>query len=165
MNDVRNEDLIRLSFRRELTPEEESRLENYFAAYPQARTQWEEDRALGRAVQSLPDVPVSSNFTSRVLQAVDLDEVREARQRQSKWRLRTFLPRFSWAAVAAMLTLFFVHNRDAAKRDQVVKVLSKVSSELKGVPEPDVVLQDFEAINRLVKTSVPSDDELLTALQ
>lgn len=166
MKDVRNEDLVRLSFRRELTPEEESRLESYFAANPQARSQWEEDRALGRAVQSLPDVPVSSNFTAGVLQALDLDEARGARQRQS--RLRMFFPRLSWAAVAALAVFFFLHNRTTMKREQVAKVLaeaSRISSELKGVAEPDVVLQDFEVIKQLVRTSAPSDDELLTALQ
>ena len=165
MKDVRNEELVRLSFRRELTPEEESRLENYLAANPQARAQWEEDRALSRAVQSLPDVPVSSNFTARVLQAVDLDNAREARERRSRSWLRSFVPRLSGAAVAALLVLFFVHNRNTVKREQIAKVLSEVSTDLKGVSEPDVVLQDFEVIKQLVRTPAPSDDELLIALQ
>ncbi len=168
MNDVRNEELVRLSFRRELTPEEESRLEAFFAANPQARAQWEEDHALGRAVQSLPDVPVSSNFTARVLTALDLEEARERRERPTKSRLRAFFPRLGWAAVATLVITFFVHNRNEVKREQVVKVLweaAHVSSELKGISEPDAVLQDFEVINRLVSTSAPSDDELLIALQ
>ncbi|HWN94635.1 MAG TPA: hypothetical protein VNT99_06365 [Methylomirabilota bacterium] len=168
MNDVRNEELVRLSFRRELTPEEESHLESYFAANPEARAQWQEDRALGRALQSLADVPVSSNFTAGVLQAVDLEEAREQRGRESKARWRILLPRFGWPAAAALLILLFAHNRNTVKQERVVKVLaeaSRVSSELKIVPEPDVVLQDFEVINQLVRTSASSDDELLMALQ
>ena len=79
MNDVRHEELMRLSWKRKLTPEEESRLEAWLAANPKARTEWNEDRALGRALHSLPDVPISSNFTARVLQAVELEERRGQR--------------------------------------------------------------------------------------
>jgi hypothetical protein len=165
MNDVRNEELVRLSFRRELTPEEESRLEGYFAANPRARAQWEEERVLSRAVQSLPDVPVSSNFTARVLQGLDLEEAREERREAKPW-LRILWPRFGLGVVAALLGyLAYQHGHRADQRDRVVRALSELSK-LSGerMPQPDE-LQDFKAINWLRGTPAPSDDELLIALQ
>ena len=95
MKEVRNDELVRLSLKAELTPEEESRLEAWLAAHPETRAAWDEDRALGRALQSLPDAPLASNFTARVLQAVDLEETRAERGRrapeQSWWRGLIFL--------------------------------------------------------------------------
>src|SRR4051812_4743501 len=105
MNDVRKEELIRLSMQRELTAEEEASLERWLAAHPVARTQWEEERALSRAIHSLPDVPVSSNFSSRVLQALDLEQSGDERRAEGKNWFRSFLPRLSWVTVA-LLTLF-----------------------------------------------------------
>jgi hypothetical protein len=164
MKDVRNEELVRLSLRRELTPEEESRLESYFDSHPLARAQWEEERALSRAVAELPDVPVSSNFTSRVLQAIDLDESAEERTKVARPWLRTFLPRFTWAAVAALLAFFGVHEWRAVQQAKMAKDVWYITKDLKRVPEPEI-LQDFEVINSLRTTPVASDDELLIALQ
>jgi anti-sigma factor RsiW len=166
MNDVRKEELIRLSMRRDLTPEEELRLEEYFAADAQARAAWDEERALSHAVQSLPDVPVSSNFTSRVLQAIDLAEQREKHQHASKPWFQILLPRLTAATVAVLLVFFILQQQQRATTEaERFKAVSAVSTELKRLPLPEPgVLQDFEAINRL-RRAVPSDDELLIALQ
>ena len=50
MNDVRKDELIRLSLQRELTAEEESWLEDHFTVQPGGRASWEEERALNRAL-------------------------------------------------------------------------------------------------------------------
>jgi len=171
MNDVRNEELVRLSFRRELTPEEESRLEKYFVENPQARAQWEQERALSRAVQSLPDVPVSSNFTSRVLAQVDLELARDERRKTKSW-LKVLWPKVGWG-VAALALAFLAYRYEeryeerVKQRDRVAKALSeasKLAGDLKRMHGPDE-LQDFKAINWLREAPMSSDDELLIALQ
>lgn len=167
-NDVRKDELIRLNMQRELTPEEESRLESWLACHPECRTPWEEERALSRALRSLADVSVSSNFTSRVLQAVDSQDRHDQRERGGRMRIRNLWPRLVWGTLAVLLTAVGAHTYRVVQRNRVVSVLSvasQVSGELTEIPEPDLVLQDFEAIHRLPRTATPSDDELLIALQ
>ena len=164
MKDVRYDELVRLSFQRQLTPEEASRLENCFADDPRARAQWEEERALSRAVASLPDAPVSSNFTARVLHAIDLDEAAAERRRRARFSLRTILPRFTVAAAAALLALFGVHEWRALNRAKLAQDVWLVTQDVKRVPDAEV-LQDFEVINGLRAAPAVSDDELLIALQ
>src|SRR5215212_9052056 len=103
MSDVRKEELVRLSAKRELTPEDESRLESYFSADPRARAEWEEERALSRAVQSLPDVAVSSNFTARVLHEVDLAESALKREHSRPAWWQRIWPKLGWATTAILL--------------------------------------------------------------
>ena len=166
MKDMRDDELLRLSLKADLTPEEESRLEAWLAAQPGARAAWDEDRALGRALQSLPDVPLSSNFTARVLQAVEAEEAREERGRRApehSW-LRVFWPRLGWATAAVLLTVVVVHENRVAKRTQLVRDVAFVSEDAAKLPGPDV-LEDFDAINQLRQASAGGDDELLIALQ
>jgi hypothetical protein len=166
MKDVRNDELIRLSMKPVLTPEDEARLEAYLATHPDARATWEEERALGRALQSLPDVPVSSNFTARVLQAVDLENAREERSNRPKsgW-LHRFWPQLSWtAAAAALLAVFGAHEYGTAKRNRLTDAVAFVSRDISKLPSAEV-LRDFDAIEELRRAPVASDDELLIALQ
>ncbi len=166
MKEVRNDELVRLSLKAGLTPEEESWLEAWLAAQPEARAAWDEDRALGRALQSLPDAPLSSNFTARVLQAVDLDERRTTREHRAPERswLSVFWPRLGWATAALLLTGVVVHENRVAKRTQLVRDVAFVSQDVAKLPAPEV-LEDFDVINQLRQASAGSDDELLIALQ
>src|SRR6185503_3548364 len=164
MKDVREEELMRLSLKRELTPEEESCLEAWLAANPKARTAWNEDRALGRALHSLPDVPVSSNFTARVLQAVELDERHEQRATKRSW-LRVPWPRVSWGLTAGLLACAGVFYLDYRKEGQFVEAMKNVSGDLASLPAPEA-LEDFDAINHMREASVRSvavtaDNDLL----
>jgi anti-sigma factor RsiW len=163
MSDVRKDEIARLSMRRELTPDEESRLELYFAANPGARAEWEEERALGRALQSLPDAPLSSNFTSRVLQEVELEQAREERQEQSagSWFSR-FFPKLGWATTVALVAALFLQYR-SINEERTINDRARALAGLSTAPAPEL-LQDFEVIERLRWAAVPSDDELLTAL-
>jgi hypothetical protein len=161
MKDVRNDELLRLSMKPALSPDDEARIEAFLATHPEARATWEEERVLGRALQSLPDVPVSSNFTARVMQAINLEDARAEREQTSRGWLRVFWPRLSWAGLAALLAFFFVHEHRLQKRTQVagdVKLISKDSATL---PSADV-LRDFDAIEQM---RAASDDELLIVLK
>jgi len=162
MNDTPEDELMRLSLRAGLTPEEETRLEFLLTTHPEARAIWEADHALGRALQSLPDVPLSSNFTARVLQAVDLEAAQEARQARSRPWFRVLLPRLGGVTAALLLAFFGVQEYRAVKRLELAKDVSLM--EMAKLPGADV-LQDFDAINQLQQIAATSDEELLKALQ
>jgi anti-sigma factor RsiW len=169
MNEVRNDELIELSMRRELAPEEWSRLEAHFAARPEDRARWEEERALSRAVQSLPDVPISSNFTARILQTIEADQSRQVRRPVPRPWLVRYFPRLGLGALAASVAFFSAHKWfQAATHEKLARDISRAATDLATVPNPEVVLQDFDAIRELGQMSAVSlsnDDELLRLLQ
>lgn len=162
MKDVRNDELIRLSLKPELSPEDEARLEKIFALTPEYRAAWEEERALSRAVQSLPNVPLSSNFTARVLETIDLEEAREERMRRARpdW-LRAFWPRVAGGMMALALALFGWHEWRVSKQTRFAQEVAFVSAESGKLPSAEI-LRDFDAIEQWRSAS---DDELLMALQ
>src|SRR5207247_7147160 len=94
MNDPFN-NLREASWKRKLTPAEESELRNWLTTHPEAQADWEADAALNRVLDHLPEVAVSSNFTGRVLKAVELESAAAARTSppKSKWFWRSFLPK------------------------------------------------------------------------
>lgn len=166
MKHVREDDeLFRLSLKPTLTPEEESRLEALLAARPD-RAAGEEDRALGRALQALPDVPLSSNFTARVLQAVDLESARAERAQQR--------PRFHWltarwwrlagGGVVAALALLAWQGQRLSKQTTLARDASFVVRDLAALPGPEV-MRDFDVIDQLRQVPTATDDDLLAALQ
>lgn len=166
MKDVRNDEFLRLSMKPVLSPDDEARLEAFLAAHPEARATWDEERALGRALQALPDAPVSSNFTARVLQAVDLGAARDERSRTRGDWLRAFWPRLSWAGLAALLAFFCIDEVRLRKQKQIVQKqivgdVVWVSKDSAKLPSPEV-LRDFDAINQM---RAASDDELLVVLK
>ena len=81
-----NEHLSQLresGWRRKLTESEQGELRAHLATNPDARADWEMESALNSALTRLPDASVPSNFTARVLQAVEREE---ARPRVWSWR-------------------------------------------------------------------------------
>src|SRR5437764_13135886 len=106
MTDSEYMSLREAAWRRPLTSDEKARLQSYLLVHADAQQDWEHEAALNQALLSLPDIPVSSNFTARVLQAIDLDELRESQGPQSnRWlaRLRLWLPRFAVAGLVVGL--------------------------------------------------------------
>jgi anti-sigma factor RsiW len=164
MKDVREDELFRLSLKPELTPEEQGRLQELLATLPE-RVAWEEDRALGRALQSLPDVPVSSNFTARVMQELDLEETRAEQTRRAPRRgWLAFWPRLAGAGVAAVLAVFVWRDHRASERTQLVRDASLISKDGASLPGAEV-LRDFDAIDSLRHLPPSNDDGILIALQ
>ena len=160
MKDVRDDDLFRLSLRPELSPEEESKLEAWLAAHPDARADWEADRALRRALQSLPDAPVSSNFTARVMQELDLEEAR-AQRKSGGWRV--LWPRLGWATAAAVaLGVFGTQQFLNVQRTQIATDAALVSKDIARLPE---AFRDFDVVDSLREIPAASDDGILAALQ
>lgn len=153
------------SWRRRLTPEERSQLDaRLAAASPDARREWESELALTRALGSVPDVPVASNFTARVL----AEARREAQRPRVSGltalfgRLRSVLvqPRVAFAALLVVAGLFsyrYVQDTRQLRMVEGVSVVSRIGS----LPSPEV-LRDFDAIHAFAPA--PAADEELIAL-
>jgi anti-sigma factor RsiW len=150
------------SWRRELTSSEDAALRDWLAKHPEAQGDWENEAALNEALRRLPDAPLSSNFTSRVLHAVQREQAAESRRsrrgRMAWWR------RFAWRLGLAGITgvagffsyeQFYAAHLRAEVRQSIVAV-SAVSS----LPSAEI-LENFEAI-RLSGT--PAADERLLSL-
>ena len=166
MNDIRQKQLMEASWRRTLTPEEESELQLHLASHPDKQEEWEEDLALTGALHNLRDAPLSSNFTSQVLDAIDR-ETRPARNAKfqtadlkspGEW-LRRLMPRFAFVAVTLLLMLtglnaYRLHNRNSDS--EVVKTLVSAL--------PADVLEDFEIIQQIRTGPEFNDQELVAVL-
>ena len=164
-NDPLETRLREIHWQRKLSSSEKTELQAWLAAHPEARAQWAIEEKLSIALGQLSDVPVASNFTARVLQAVERDAaVAVSRQRgpwRWSWRLR-WLPRF--AVTAVVLGAGFASYRELvslkfSRYGQSVAAVSNVSS----LPGPDV-LRDFDAIRALNRTPA-ADEDLLAALK
>lgn len=159
MNDNTESTRLReTGWRRDLTAAEQAALRQWLAAAPDARPDWELDAALTRALQRLPDAPVASNFTARVVQAVQLEARPTGR---FAWRPLRWLPRLAFAiALAAVVGGFGLHQYRRANREQLAHSVAAFT-EVRTVPSPEI-LADFDAIYRL--SPAPAADTELIAL-
>jgi anti-sigma factor RsiW len=164
-NDPIYDRLCELSWRRKLTDAEEAELRAWLATRPEAKADWETEARLNSALGRLPDVPVSSNFTARVMQAVEREAAAELRQGERKWqfwrRLR-WLPKVAFAAIALGAGVLSYHQIQAARFAEYAHSVAAVS-DVSSLPAPDV-LKDFDAIRASDPTPAP-DEQLLTALK
>ena len=69
INDPVYQKLREMSWRRKLEPREEALLSEWLAAHPEIQPDWESETSLTELLTALPNVPVASNFTQRVLTA------------------------------------------------------------------------------------------------
>jgi negative regulator of sigma E activity len=109
----------------------------------------------------LPAAPVPSNFTARVLQAIDLEEA--LRPHPWRWNWHALLPRIA-AATAVMLFagLTFNHYEQNAHRTAFAK---NVALFAEAQPLPNVeALKNFDVIQRMSQPA-HADEELLALLQ
>jgi len=161
MNDPFNK-LRETSWRRKLTPAEEAELRAWLAANPQMRDAWESEAALGRVLDHLPDAPMPSNFTARVLQAAEAESRGPQSRWDWKWVWRSLVPKTAFAAALIPIGLLSFYEARAAKLAQLGKSVAAVSK-VAALPGPEI-LRDFDAIHQLSPTP-PPDIELLALLK
>ena len=152
--------LVELAWRRPLTADEKSSLQAYLLVHPDAQRDWEEETVLNQLLAGVPDAPVSSNFTARVLQAIDLEERREGRgQRSGNWlnRLRLWLPRFAVAGLVVALGGLGYQEYEIRSLRQKAKYLDTLVSSVGSFPNAKI-WEDFDAISRLGSRSVPENE-------
>jgi hypothetical protein len=166
MDDEQFKRIKEAGWRRPLTPDERAALQNALSNDPVERQSWEEELALTSLLDRLPDAPVSSNFTARLMQAVGKEK--PARHHWWNWFAPSeWLPE-RWPARVAMCSMMLCLGVVSFREAQLMH-RAKVAQELAGVsrvaklPRMDW-LKDFDTINRISQVKV-ADDELLAALQ
>ena len=165
-NDPLYDQMRELSWRRKLTPGEAAELRAWLATHPGAQADGEAEAALSEALGRLPDAPVPSNFTARVLQSVERDRAAGLRRRRERWEAWLhwrWLPRAAVAAVVLGAGLIsYQQVASATRRAEYGRSVAAVSG-LSSLPGPEV-LKDFDAI-RVSRPTPQADEELLAALQ
>lgn len=167
MNESLYHQLREISWRRKLTPEEETRLQGWLAAHPDKQAEWDLEHSLSEQLRHLSNAPLSSNFTSQVMQALDAELAKQERDGQGgrtwlQW-LHKLAPRLAPVSLALVVavTAFVYHQRtkDERQHERMVEVVTAVFPADVVSPE---VFQDFEAISKLPPAT---DEDLLAALQ
>ena len=136
----------------------------WLAAHPEAQAEWAADTALGMLLDRLPDAPMPSNFTARIMQAVEQEQAARKRTRETpspRW-WRGLLPRAAVTIAVVGLALFTYQRHESARRAELARSLTAVA-EVQSLPSPQA-LADYEAIRRLSPAPV-ADEELLALLQ
>ncbi len=120
------------------------------------------DARLTVALRRLPDTPVPSNFTARVLDTIELEEKRGTRPHWL-WNWQVVIPRL---AVATFVLIFAGISIQRYEIHSQRAILAKnVASLAVAQPLPSVdALENLDAIQRLSQSS-RADGELLAALQ
>lgn len=163
MNETEYRELMEASWRRPLTEAEEARLQAFLAAHPDEQAKWESELSLNQLLEQLPDVPVASNFTARVVQAAQREAARPAArpflQRLRHWLMPRRATGVAWAgvAVAVCVTWFAVHQAETTRRANELVVISRAVAV---VSDPSV-RENFDAIQRL---PYAEDEELFAVL-
>lgn len=110
----------------------------------------------------LPDAPVPSNFTARVLQAVEQEEKRHSRWPVFVfgWHWRAVVPRVAVAASVAGFALFTYHQHELlVQQQELARNAALVASQMPSVD----ALKNFDAIQRMSQTARPDEDLLALA--
>ena len=166
MNESGFQKLRELNWRRNLTADEEARLQEYFPLHPEAQAGWESEAAVTQLLHQLPDAPVSSNFTSLVMQVIDREArlaERAAEDRPWLWHwLQSWAPRAAWASLALGGVFLAYAQYQSFSRAQFAKGVAQVSK-MAALPNLEV-FEDFEAIHRISQVT-PDDSEVLAALK
>ena len=165
INDSIYNHLRELSWRRTLTSTEEAELRTWLATHPEAQADWHSEAGLNAGLARMPDAPVSSNFTARVMQAIEREAVAELRRPRGNWLawlwLR-WLPKAALAAVVVGAGLLSFHQVQTSHRKKLAESVAAVSA-VSSLPSPEI-LKDFDAIRALNPAPAP-DEQLLAVLQ
>jgi anti-sigma factor RsiW len=167
MNEQDYQELREQSWRRRLTQTEDAALRQYLAAHPDAQEDWLSEAELNGLLQQLPDAPVASNFTARVVQAAQLEA---ASRQRSGWNWPAWMSVGNWLPKGAVATLavglvlslgYHQHqnNTRAALARNVVQISDAVSAS-----DPEL-MQDFEPIRQLGEAQPKADIELIALMK
>ena len=163
MNDPLYQRLREAHWRRRLTAGEEAELRDWLAAHPEMEADWTAEKGLGGVLSRLPDAPMPTNFTARVLKAIEQEPVGSRSETPGwRWAWHRFLPKAAVAALVAATGLISYERHEALQRAVLARNVATVA-DVAAVPNPDL-MQDFEAVRRLGQTP-PADEELLALLR
>lgn len=152
--------LREIAWRRPLNAEEAGRLRQWLRDHPEQAADWDAELALSAGLERLPEAPVSSNFTSRVMAEIGRASDKPAIARAPWWS--RLVPRLAFAAVLLAGGLVAYRQVDQSRTREYSESFEVISG-IGSVPSPQI-LQDFDAI-RALNTSAVADEELLALLQ
>jgi hypothetical protein len=114
---------------------------------------------LTESLAKIPDAPVASNFTARVLAAVELEETRRARGWNFNWNWHALFPRMAVTAVVLVFAgISFQRYELNSQRTLLAKNVAQAAA---AQPLPSVdALNNFDAIQRMSQPA-RADEELL----
>ncbi|HEV2694576.1 MAG TPA: hypothetical protein VG347_16905 [Verrucomicrobiae bacterium] len=142
-------------WRRKLTDAERAQLPTDAELAAEAR--------LTDALAKTANVPVASNFTARVMDAIEREERQTARAHGARWSWRFVFPRLAMTAAVLVFTGVTIQRYEASShRLEMVRTVAMVASHT-SAPSVDA-LKDLEAIQRMSQ-SAHADNDLLAAFQ
>ena len=154
------ERLREIGWRRPLTEAEQAELRQWLAAHPERQSDVEAEAALTQAVARLPDAPAPSNFTARVMEAIEFETQpagRAGSQSLIPW-WRRFFPRLAVATVVVGISGVSYWRYQTVKQADLEGAVESFVTIAGIAPLSDpTVLEDFEVIRRMGQ----ADDGLL----
>jgi hypothetical protein len=124
-------------------------LSAHWASDPQAEAQWDAELALTEGLARLPDAPVPSNFTARVLAETERLAAQPPRASAgdgwSWWR--RFRPAMAVAMAVVVTGLVVAEQQHTSRMARMARGVATISNAA-AVPSPEV-MRDFETIRRL----------------
>lgn len=151
-----SEEVRELLWRRALSDAETARA----ATTPASRAELALEARLTAALDQLPVLPTPSNFTARVLQAVDLAEAQTAR---AGWTWTQWLPRLASVVTVFAVTALVWHSHELHQRRLAIAQSVALVAGSPALPDVEA-LNNFDAIQRMGQTQA-ADEKLLALLQ
>ena len=163
MNEAEYQELLEASWRRNLSSAEMARLHAGLAEQPNLQAGWEDESGLNRLLDQLPDAPVPSNFTARVLQEAQRQAARPAPRPflGNLWRRLFPRPVAGMAWVAIMLCLGWLAVQQAQTSSERRRNSELANFFKAAAPSDPTVFEDFDVIRRLPQAE---DEELFAVL-
>ena len=147
-------------WRRVLTEGEQAELRAWLDAHPEERVDVAADAGLSQALAKLPDAPVPSNFTARVLQALEREAIlseRAATRVSLPW-WRGLVPRFAVATVIIGAGVLVYEYHETVQQAELATAARSLVTVVGATPLSDpTVMEDFDVIQRMSQ----ADDGLL----
>ena len=160
MNQSEFDNLLQTAIERDLTDGELARLQRWLAANPTDQAEWE---ALDHLLATLPDTPVATNFTARVLDEVRRAETAHPALGQAWWQ-RLLAPQFRLVQITAAATLAMVIG-GVGYQSHLNQSRAEMAAAVASIAEfPPGFLADFEAIGAVAHADA-IDEELWAALK
>jgi hypothetical protein len=130
---------------------------------PELEDELKSEARLTDWLAKLPDAPLPSNFTARVLAAIEREEINSARSAVRGWDWRRLFPRLATAtAIFLLIGSAAVQYGKNLHRQQIAHSLAMVAR-ADALPSVDA-LENLDAIQRIGQ-SARADGELLAVMQ
>jgi len=157
--------LEKAGLRHKLTLDERAQIEAWLVAHPEQRFQLEDDISLNELLHRLSDKPVSTNFTTQVMLAIERESnpVSKRFMLFNRWFSFRWMPRIAVVLLALSLgTLGYLRHQNT-QRVEFAHNVAKVAHVTQELTVD--VLQNFDAIQRLGPTTMKLDEDLFAALR